>query len=417
MFVRSIVGVILATVCTSIVSADEWSRFRGPNGQGQSDAASTIPISWTDKDYNWKVSLPGLGHSSPVVWGKKVFVTSADPDTATRHVLCFNTVNGEKLWQRDFPGKIYHLHTQNSFATSTPALDAERIYLAWASDEEFTLQALTHDGKDVWQINLGPFKSEHGFGTSPIVVGDMVIITNDQEGENRFLIAVDSKTGKERWKIPRKYADNRQNASYATPCVMDTSTGPELIVCSWAHGITAHDLKTGAVNWEAPVFKLRPVGSPVIADGLILANTGEGSEGKGNNSVYAVHPGSKEGAKAELLYSLPKSSAPYVTTICTAGDLGFLWGDSGIVSCIDIPSGKIHWRNRVGGIFYSSPIRVGDRIYGTSTEGEVDVLAASADYRLLARNPLGEGTCATPAVSDGVMYLRTQSHLMSLGGK
>ncbi len=410
------IGLLLSTQ-VRIAPAEEWSRFRGPNGQGQSDAASTIPISWTDKDYNWKVSLPGLGHSSPVVWGKKVFVTSADSDTATRHVLCFNAANGEKLWQRDFPGKAYHLHTQNSYATSTPALDAERIYLAWASDEEFTLQALTHDGEDVWHINLGPFKSEHGFGTSPIVVDDMVIITNDQEGENRFLIAVDSKTGHERWKIPRKYADNRQNASYATPCVMDTPTGRELIVCSWAHGITAHDLKTGAVNWEAPVFKLRPVGSPVLADGLILANTGEGSEGKGNNSVYAIRPGSKDGKTAELVYSLPKSSAPYVTTICTAGDLGFLWGDSGIVTCIDIPTHQQHWRQRVGGIFYSSPIRVGDRIYGTSTEGEVDVLAASADYRLLARNPLGEPTCATPAVSDGVMYLRTQSHLMSLGGK
>ena len=294
MSVRSTVGVmIMAVVAAGVAAADEWNRFRGPNGQGQSDAGSTIPTSWTDKDYNWKISLPGVGHSSPVVWGNKVFVTSADPDTAERHVLCVNTANGEKLWQRDFSGKPYHLHTQNSYATSTPALDAERVYLAWASADEYTLQALTHDGNDVWRINLGPFKSEHGFGTSPIVVDDMVIITNDQEGENRFLIAVDAKTGDVRWKVPRKYADNRQNASYATPCVRDTSNGRELIVCSWAHGITAHDLKTGAVNWEAPVFKLRPVGSPVLADGLILANTGEGSEGKGNNSVYAVRPAAR----------------------------------------------------------------------------------------------------------------------------
>ena len=418
MFVRSILGVIiLAVIGAGIAFSDEWPRFRGPNGLGQSDAASTIPVSWTDKDYNWKIELPGVGHSSPVIWGNKVFVTSGDPDTATRHVLCVNAATGEKLWQRDFPGKTYHLHTQNSYATSTPALDADRVYLAWASDDEFTLQALTHNGDDVWRINLGPFKSEHGFGTSPIVVDDMVIITNDQEGENRFLIAVDSKTGNERWKIPRKYANNRQNASYATPCLMDTPNGRELIVCSWAHGITAHDLKTGAVNWEAPVFKLRPVGSPVIADGLILANTGEGSEGKGNNSMYAVRPGSKDGTDAKLLYSLPKSSSPYVTTICTAGDLGFLWGDNGIVSCIDIKTGEPHWRQRVGGIYYSSPIRVGDRIYGTSTEGEVVVLAASGDYRMLARNSLGEGTCATPAIANGVMYLRHAVALDVAGGQ
>ena len=399
-------------------TAQEWSRFRGPNGQGQSEAAATIPVEWTEKDYNWKIELPGVGHSSPVVWGNKIFVTSADPQNATRHVSCFSTADGKKLWQRDFPGAEYHLHTQNTYASSTPALDAERVYLAWASDKEFTLQALTHDGKDVWQLNLGPYISQHGFGTSPIVVDDQVIITNDQEGETRFLLAVDSKTGEERWKIPRKYADNRQNASYATPCVLETPLGKELIVCSWAHGITSHDLKTGAELWSAPVLKARPVGSPVLASGLILVNQGDGAEGKGgSNSVMAIKPGNREGRIPELVYTIPKASAPYVTTMCTAGDLAFLWGDGGIVTCIDVPTGKNHWRQRIGGIFYSSPIRVGDRIYCTSLDGDVVVIAASPEYKLLARNSLGESTCATPAIADGRMYLRTASHLMSLGGK
>jgi outer membrane protein assembly factor BamB len=156
----------------------------------------------------------------------------------------------------------------------------------------------------------------------------------------------------------------------------------------------------------------------VLAGGVILANYGDGAEGKGaSNSVVAIKPGDRTGRSHELLYTIPKSSAPYVTTICTAGNLAFLWGDGGIVTCIDVPTGNIHWRQRVGGIYYSSPIRVGDRIYGTSTEGEVVVLAASADYRLLGRNSLGEPTSATPAIADGKMYLRTQSHLMSLGGK
>jgi outer membrane protein assembly factor BamB len=408
---------IVATLLSLTASAQEWTRFRGPNGQGQSESAATIPITWTEADYNWKVDLRDVGHSSPVIWDDKVFVTSADPDTATRHVLCFDTKSGNQLWERDFPGKKYHVHNQNNFAVSTPALDDKRIYLAWASNDEFVLQALTHDGQDEWQINLGPFISQHGFGTSPIVVDDEVIITNDQEGEDRFLIAVDSATGKERWRIPRKYAENRQNASYATPCILETPAGRELIVCSWAYGITSHDLKTGAVNWEAPVFKLRPVGSPVLADGLILANCGEGQEGKGNNMVVAIKPGNKDGAAAQLMYSIPKSSAPYVTTICTAGDLAFLWGDGGIVSCIDIPTGKVLWRQRVGGVFYGSPVRVGDRIYCMSLDGDVVVLAAAPEYKLLARNSLGEGSQATPAIADGRMYLRTLSHLISIGGK
>jgi outer membrane protein assembly factor BamB len=416
-FASLLTPLVICGLFSANSSAQEWTRFRGPNGQGQSDAAATIPTTWTEADYNWKVELPGVGHSSPVIWGDRAFVTSADPDTATRHVICLSTVDGKTLWQRNFPGAKYHVHNQNNFAVSTPALDANRIYLAWVSADEFILQALTHNGEDVWQINHGPFVSQHGFGTSPIVVDDEVIITNDQEGENRFLIAVDSATGQERWKIPRKYADNRQNASYATPCILETSTGRELIVCSWAYGITSHDLKTGATNWEAPVFKMRPVGSPVLADGLILANCGEGQEGKGNNMVVAIKPGSKDGSPFQLLYTIPKSSAPYVTTICTAGDLAFLWGDGGIVSCIDVLTGKVHWRQRVGGIFYGSPVRVGDRIYCISLDGDVVVLAASPEYKQLARNPLGEGSQATPAIADGKMYLRTLSHLISIGGK
>ena len=390
--------------------------FRGPNGQGQSESAANIPLEFTEKDYNWKIELPGVGHSSPVVWGDKIFVTSADPETAQRHVLCINAANGKTVWQRDYPGNTYKLHLQNNYASSTPAVDAERVYLAWATAEEYTLMALTHSGQDVWKLNLGPYKSQHGFGASPIVVDDMVIITNDQEGETRFLIAVDSKTGEERWKIPRKHADNRQNASYATPFILETPAGRELIVASWAHGITSHNLKTGAEYWSAPILKARPVGSPVMAGGLILTNCGEGQEGKSaSNSVVALRPGNANGKTAEVAYTIPRGSAPYVTTICPVGEMAILWSDGGIVTCIDAATNKQHWQKRVGGVFYGSPVHVGDRIYCMSTEGDLVALAASPEYQLLSRIPLGEGTSATPAVSGGKMYLRTQSHLISLG--
>jgi outer membrane protein assembly factor BamB len=135
-FVSLLTPLLICALFSANSSAQEWTRFRGPNGQGQSDAA-TIPITWTDQDYNWKVELPGVGHSSPVVWGDRVFVTSADLNTATRHVLCLSTADGKTLWQRDFPGAKYHVHNQNNFAVSTPALDADRVYLAWASADEF----------------------------------------------------------------------------------------------------------------------------------------------------------------------------------------------------------------------------------------------------------------------------------------
>jgi outer membrane protein assembly factor BamB len=397
-----------------IASAQQWMRFRGPNGQGQCDSADSIPTEWTQADYNWKVKLPGIGHSSPVIWQDKVFLTSGDTESGTRYVVCHSTVDGKELWKKEYAAGSHHVHKFNSFASSTPALDEKRVYVAWATPEEITLLALTHDGDEAWRKNLGAFKSEHGFGTSPIVVDGMVIMTNDQEGEDRFLIALDAASGEQRWKIPRKYADNRQNLSYATPCVRETAAGRELIVCSWAHGISSHNLQTGSMNWESPVFKLRPVGSPVLVGDLIFGNCGEGS---GKNTVVAIKPSEIAGQAPEVVYTKERSISPYVPTLCAAGDLVFLWGDKGIVTCLDGPTGRTHWTQRVGGNFYGSPVRVGDRIYCMSTDGDVLVLAADSKYKLLAKNSLGEPTRATPAIADGRMYLRTESHLISIGGK
>lgn len=399
---------------SSDATAQEWTRFRGPNGQGQCESADTIPIEWTEKDYNWNTVLPGVGHSSPVIWHDKVFLTSGDPKSGTRYVLCLNTADGKIVWQKEYAAASHYVHKFNNFASSTPAVDDKHVYVAWATPDEITLLALTHPGEEAWKKNLGSFKSEHGFGTSPIVVDDMVIMTNDQEGEDRFLIALDSTTGEQKWKIARNHAKNRQNLSYATPCVRETAGGRELIVCSWAHGISSHNLQTGAVNWEMPVFKLRPVGSPVLIGDLIFGNCGEGS---GNNTVVAIKPSETPGQAPETVYTKEKSVSPYIPTLCAAGEMIFLWGDKGIVSCLDAESGKPHWTKRVGGNYFGSPVRVGNRIYCMSTDGDVVVIQASSEYKLLAKNPLGEGTNATPAVAEGRMYLRTESHLISIGGK
>jgi outer membrane protein assembly factor BamB len=411
--------VIAVSLCVSTIAchapAQEWTRFRGPNGQGQSDAAG-IRTEWTEKDYNWRVELPGVGNSSPVIWRRKVFVTSADADSATLHVLGLDTTNGQKLWQKDFPSTTHKIHNFNTYASGTPTVDAERLYIASATPEEYWLAALTHDGKNVvWRKSLGPYESQHGFGMSPIVVDGEVIITNDQDGPGSFLIAFDAKTGNERWRLERKHANNRQNASYSTPCILESPQGKELIVCSWAYGISSHDLKTGKENWEAPIFKLRPVSSPVLVAGLILGSEGEGA---GNNTVFAIHPGDTKGKTPDVAYSIPKAYAPYVPTMVAAGDLAFLWSDKGLVTCIDASTGKIRIdRQRVGGNYFGSPIRIGDRIYCMSADGDCVVIAATPEFKLLARNALGEGSRATPAVADGRLYLRTDSHLISLGGK
>ena len=218
--------------------------------------------------------------------------------------------------------------------------------------------------------------SRHGFGTSPIVYEDLVIITNDQEGES-FLIALDRNSGK-CLENPAKTL-TPQSTSYSTPMIYAGPGGEdELIVASWGHGISSHNPRTGEVNWELPAFKLRPVGSPILAGGLIWGSCGEGS---GTNSVVAIKVGDKPNEAHVEYQTKPNSNLPYVPTMVAAGDLLFLWGDRGIVTCIDPRTQHEYWRKRVGGDYSASPIRIGDRIFGISWQGEVVVLTTRANFR------------------------------------
>jgi len=199
---RKSLALLILLGATHNSSAQEWTRFRGPNGTGISQA-KTIPTTWSEKDINWKVGLPGAGHSSPVLWGEKVFLASADDQTGEVFVLCVNAANGAVLWQKNFPFSKYRKHDYNSFASGSPAVDEHRVYACWSSPSRLALVALDHKGDRVWEKNLGAFASQHGSGTSPIVYQDKVVLADEQDGES-FLIAVDARTGETRWKTPRK---------------------------------------------------------------------------------------------------------------------------------------------------------------------------------------------------------------------
>jgi len=393
---------------TPAMAADQWTRFRGPNGTGGSDA-DHIPVEWTEADYNWRVELSGSGNSSPVIWGGRVFITSGDKATGDQIIQCLAAESGETLWEKRLPSKPHHLHSRNTYASSTPAIDAERLYMAWAAPDNYRLAALDHEGNTQWEIELGPFESQHGFGTSPIVVGESVIIASDQKGPNSFLLAVDRKTGREKWKTPREY----RRTAYSTPCVRTKPDGgQELVFNSGANGISGVDPETGKINWQIDVFDKRSVSSPIVVGGLAFGSCGSGG---GGNYVVAVRPGSAE-QEPELVYKVEKS-APYVPTPIASGNLAFLWYDKGVVTCIEASTGETHWQKRVSGNYSGSPVRVKDRLYTISDEGECVVLAADEDFKLLARNDLGEPSRSTPAVAGNRLYLRTYTHLISLGGK
>jgi outer membrane protein assembly factor BamB len=375
-----------------------------------------LPAKWTEADYHWKTALPGQGHSSPVLWGDRIFLMSADAATATRYVLCLSAADGRELWRRQYESQTHRIHSRNTFGSCTPAVDAERVYVAWSTPDRLTLLALDHDGKDVWDLDLGPVVSEHGFGMSPMLYQDLVILSNSQQAEElepgqqpgkSSMLAFEAKTGKLRWNQPRVSS----RVCFSTPCIYQPAGGvPELICTSTSDGVFSLDPLTGQENWKTPgTLTMRVVSSPLIAECLIFGSVGSGG---GGNAITAVRPGSK----SEVAYTI-KANASYVPTLVAQNGLLFIFNDKGVVSCAEVATGEIHWRERLGRGFSGSPVIGDGKLYIIDDDGDVHVIAVAKEYQLLASNPLGEPSRSTPAIAGGRLYFRTLSHLVSVGGK
>lgn len=409
---RSFFLLTVSFICADqLCKAEEWNRFRGPNGAGVSDA-TTVPAEWTEDDYNWVIDLPGSGHSSPIVWGTRIFVTAADDGSETRSLQCLNLTDGSEIWRQNVPFELYKKHKNNSFASSTPAADSEHVYVLWQSKTSSPLIAYTHVGKKVWEYDLGPYLHGQGAATSPIVYEDAVFVANDHKPDS-FLIALNRKTGEKLWKIERE----GQRACYGTPCVNSPVDRPAEIIFSHCYeGIIGVDPKSGRQNWHIDVFgraSQRALGSPVIAGDFVVASSGGVN---GDRQVVVVNPHqSGNEVTVEEVYRLLRQT-PHVPTPLVYRDWMFLWSDTGIATCVERDSGEIVWQKRIGGNFFSSPICVNGKLYCVDLKGEVVVIAASDEYELLSRNPLGYPTRATPAVSSGTLLVRTESKLFSIGG-
>jgi outer membrane protein assembly factor BamB len=405
---HSILSVLLFA---AISPAQEWPRFRGPNGSGISPR--TFPTHWTNKDYRWQVKLPGPGHSSPVVWGDRLYVTSAGGKD-TLHVLCLDTASGRTLWNKAILASTPRGHKDNNLASATPAVDGRRVYLAWGTPQEVVLLALDGaDGKEVWRAqNLGPYRAGHGFGASPIVHDGLVILPCEQAGKD-CLVAVDAATGKERWRAPRKSRN-----TYATPCVLQPpGRAAELVAVSYEDGITGLDPATGRLLWEVDAFDKRhiegAIASPIVHDDLVLATAGWLGVRYETIALRRAEPRKGPGNSIQTLYKLDRG-APLVPTPVVKGGLVFLWQDRGVVSCHDAATGAPFWSERVEGGFYASPVVAGKYLYCPSRDGDMVVLAASKQFERVAVIPLGEGTHATPAIAGGRLFVRTFTKLMCL---
>lgn len=392
------------------LEAENWPRFRGENGVGVSPQKG-LPVKWSPGDYAWNIELPGVGHSSPIIWGDKLFVTSAIDDGAIRYLHCLDAKTGKKHWSRVFGLNRSHKHAKGSWASSTPTADGEQVYVAFSDDERYTLAAYDYDGNLAWRRSLGSFESQHGQGVSPVVFEDMVFITNDQKGPSS-VVALNKHTGDTVWSVLRSV----RKTSYATPMILKLKNRkPQLITVSGAMGITSLDPYTGNQNWITGEFPQRTVASPVFGEGLLIASCGGGGVG---SLLIAVDPTGKGDVSASHVKYRRERLLPYVPTpIIYRGHL-YLWNDNGVVSCVEIKTGKNVWTKRVENEKFSgSPVCIDGKLYCMSEAGDMIVVAASPQYKFLGKTPLGDFSHATPALANGRLYLRTFHRLACLEAK
>lgn len=403
---RLLHSLLAVVIANTVVAQENWPRFRGPNGAGVSNQAG-FPTTWGKSEYEWNVPIPGKGHSSPIVWGDRLFVTSAEQTASgsARKLFCLDALTGRTRWERTLALDPSHLHNKNSWASGTPATDGQNVYAVFSDEKAHTLIAFDFDGNEEWRQNLGGFQSQHGQGASPIVYRDMVILPNDQLGPSH-VFAFNKHTGKILWKTRRDVG----KTSYATPMVLESKDAAQIICVSDAMGVTSLDPQSGKINWASSSFPLRTVASPIELGGTIFASCGSGGTGK---LLLAVKSKPGNNQTNRVLFQR-KTTLPYVPTPVGYRNQVYLWTDIGVVVQIDASTGKESQRLRVNGKYSGSPVCVDGRLYCISEAGRVTVVSIDGELKVLGRTSLGGESYATPAIANGRMYLRTFDRLMCL---
>ncbi|HEY2251872.1 MAG TPA: PQQ-binding-like beta-propeller repeat protein, partial [Planctomycetaceae bacterium] len=379
----------LMTAFMSQANASDWPRFRGPNGAGISNDTGVPTEIGVSKNLLWKVEIPGLGNSSPIVAKQRIFLQTASNDGRKRLILCLDLTNGKQLWSQSFSGETAHTHNKNTLASGSGATDDTHVYMPFWDGHRLALSAYDFDGKPAWTTDLGPFPGgQHGAGHSPIVLGGKVILANDQDGLAE-VIGVDAAKGDVAWRTLRKPF----RSSFSTPIVWERPGLPPEILVTSTDGVSGYDLH-GAEKWrwiwESNTIPLRTVGSAILSQGMVFFT---GGNGPGDRHAVAVDLGPKAGPPSPKLAWEIKKDFPYVPCMLSRGDHLYFINDLGIAGCYVAKTGAKVWNNRLpecGGVT-SSPVMVENRIYAFSENGHAFVFAAEPKFELLASAHLDEG--------------------------
>lgn len=388
-------------------AGENWPNWRGPRGDGVT-VEKGLPTTWgTDQGIAWKVAIPGIGHSSPVVWDKRLFLTTCEIEKLERSLVCLDRDTGKILWRRVvFKGPLEPKNDLNSYASATPATDGRHVYAAFLDAPQVLVVCYDMEGKEIWRKNPGKFFSKHGWSSSPILYKHLVILNCDHDGDG-YLLALDKSTGEEKWRVDRP----NKTRSYCVPLIVEAA-GKMQLVMSGSKCVASYDPGTGREYWimDGPTEQF--VASPVFAGGVFFI-TG----GYPEHHLIGIKPdGSGNVTKTHLLWHDTKNVS-YVPSPVAVGDRFYLVSDEGFASCLDAKTGKRLWMHRLGKHHRPSPIAGDGLIYFLDDDGTTWVVKAADKFEVVARNALNEECNASPAVADGLIYIRTLHTLFCIGPK
>jgi len=395
----------MIVVLAGLARAEEWPSWRGPRGDGTSTEAG-VPIRWSaGENIAWKVPIPGKGHSSPIVWGDRVFVTTCLESEKKRVLLAVDRRDGKVLWNRVvLAAPLERKNELNSYASSTPATDGRLVYVSFLESPKIQMVAYDMEGKEVWRRSPGDFNAAHGFCSSLTLFKDMVILNGDQDAK-AFIVALDKATGEERWRVDRP----NRTRSYCPPLITEAG-GRTQMVLAGSKCVASYDPGTGKQFWIVDGPTEQFVASMVYTDGLFCMTGGYpslhilGIRPDGDGNVTGTHVAWHE-----------RKNPSYVPSPIAAGKWFYVISDSGMLSCIEARTGRYAWQQQVARHVSSSPVSAAGNLYFLDDDGLTMVVKAGPTFEVVSKNALGEPCRTSPAISRGRIFVRAVGNLYCIG--
>ena len=406
-FYCALIGLMI--VLSIQVQSQNWPGWRGPNGDGTSNETN-LPVEWdATKNIEWKSEVPGVGHSSPIIWEDRLFTLTSFPETKEKVLLCFDSRNGNLLWQKTvFKGSWEDIHPDNSHASGTPVTDGNLVYLSFLDGEDAVVAAYDFSGNQVWMQRPGKFESDNGYSCSPVLHEDKVIINGNSRDEDSFLAALNKTDGQIIWKVILPI----NVKSYSTPIIREVAGKTQLIFLG-SKEVASYNPDNGEKYWFVTIDTRDFLSSPVYNEktGYLLA-----SNAWPRRYMTAIIPdGEGDVTESKVVWQITKGAC-HVSSPITTGDYLFSTMPNGRVHCIDVHTGNTIWEENLG-TQYSSPVLADGLVYMPNDDGVITVIKPGPNFEVISKNPIGESMNASPAISNGKIFLRGEKHLYCIGVK